>query len=205
MSRSTPCAALSGCQCAALCKVQRQTVAAVMAGNLHTWRQRRAARRPEDSICLFAALVLAACVGITGCNAESNTDNGQPAAGGASARQAEKGISKNSGTSGTSDASKSTGNEAASSVARGQRLLAQYQCGSCHAIPDVPASRRINGPSLEAFGKRSYIAGRLPNSEGTLAQWIMSPQSLVPDSPMPNMGASLADARDMAAYLGALQ
>lgn len=91
------------------------------------------------------------------------------------------------------------------SVARGQRLLTQYQCGSCHAIPQVPASRRLNGPSLEAFGKRSYIAGHLPNRSDTLAQWIMSPQSLVLDSPMPNMGVSLTDARDMAAYLGALQ
>lgn len=90
-------------------------------------------------------------------------------------------------------------------AARGQRLLAQYQCGSCHAIPQVPASRRLNGPSLEAFGKRSYIAGHLPNRSDTLAQWIMSPQSLVLDSPMPNMGVSLTDARDMAAYLGALQ
>ena len=90
-------------------------------------------------------------------------------------------------------------------AARGQRLLAQYQCGSCHAIPQVPASRRLNGPSLEAFGKRSYIAGHLPNRSDTLVQWIMSPQSLVLDSPMPNMGVSLTDARDMAAYLGALQ
>ena len=90
-------------------------------------------------------------------------------------------------------------------AARGQRLLAQYQCGSCHAIPQVPASRRLNGPSLEAFGKRSYIAGHLPNRSDTLAQWIMSPQSLVLDSPMPNMGVSLTDARDMAAYLGGLQ
>lgn len=88
---------------------------------------------------------------------------------------------------------------------RGQRLLAQYQCGSCHAIPKVPASRRLSGPSLEAFGKRSYIAGHLPNRSDTLAQWIVSPQSLVPDSPMPSMGVSIADARDMAAYLSALK
>ena len=46
---------------------------------------------------------------------------------------------------------------------QGQRLLTQYQCGSCHVIPGVAASRGINAPSLEAFGKRSYIAGRIPN------------------------------------------
>jgi len=88
---------------------------------------------------------------------------------------------------------------------RGQRLLTQYQCGSCHAIPGVAAARGIQGPSLEAFGKRSYIAGRIPNRADALARWISAPQSLVPDTAMPNMGVSSADARDMAAYLGRLQ
>ena len=88
---------------------------------------------------------------------------------------------------------------------RGQRLLAQYQCGSCHAIPGVAAARGMQGPSLEAFGKRSYIAGRIPNRADALARWISAPQSLVPDTAMPNMGVSNADARDMAAYLGRLQ
>ena len=88
---------------------------------------------------------------------------------------------------------------------RGQRLLMQYQCGSCHTIPGVAAARGVRGPSLEAFGKRSYIAGRIPNRADALARWISAPQSLVPDTAMPNMGVSNADARDMAAYLGRLQ
>lgn len=93
----------------------------------------------------------------------------------------------------------------AASLARGQRLLAQYQCGSCHAIPNVAAARGVKGPSLTAFGRRSYIAGRIPNRADALAQWIVAPQSLVPDTTMPSMGVSLADARDMAVYLGSLQ
>ena len=88
---------------------------------------------------------------------------------------------------------------------RGLRLLAQYQCGSCHAIPGVAAARGVQGPSLEAFGKRSYIAGRIPNRADLLARWISAPQSLVPDTAMPSMGVAAADARDMAAYLGRLQ
>ena len=95
--------------------------------------------------------------------------------------------------------------QAGADAARGQRLLAQYQCGSCHAIPGVAAARGMQGPSLEAFGKRSYIAGRIPNRADALARWISAPQSLVPDTAMPNMGVSNADARDMAAYLGRLQ
>jgi len=88
---------------------------------------------------------------------------------------------------------------------RGQRLLAQYQCGSCHAIPGVAAARGEQGPTLQAFGRRSYIAGHLPNQPDTLARWIVAPSALVPDTAMPSMGVSPADARDMAAYLGGLE
>jgi cytochrome c len=92
-----------------------------------------------------------------------------------------------------------------SSVERGRQLMAQYQCGSCHTIPGVPASRGQVGPSLATFGQRSYIAGRIANRPEALAQWIESPQALVPGTAMPDMGASPADARDMAAYLSSLR
>jgi cytochrome c len=90
-------------------------------------------------------------------------------------------------------------------LALGQRLITQYQCGSCHAIPDVPAARGLNGPSLQAFGKRSYIAGRVPNSPEALAHWLVAPASLVPDTLMPSMGVTPTEARHMAAYLGQLE
>lgn len=90
-------------------------------------------------------------------------------------------------------------------AALGKRLITQYQCGSCHAIPDVPAARGVNGPSLQAFGKRSYIAGRIPNRPDALAQWLVAPSSLVPDTAMPSMGVSQTDARHMAAYLWGLE
>lgn len=84
---------------------------------------------------------------------------------------------------------------------RGRRLLAQYQCGACHTIPGVPASRGQVASSLLGFGQRSYIAGRLPNGAEMLAQWIVHPQALVPGTAMPSMGVSPEDARHMAAYL----
>jgi cytochrome c len=88
---------------------------------------------------------------------------------------------------------------------RGQRLIAQYQCGSCHFIPDVPAARGAVGPPLVAFGRRSYIAGEIPNGADALARWIAAPAALVPDTTMPAMGVTPQDARDMAAYLLALE
>ena len=88
---------------------------------------------------------------------------------------------------------------------RGQQLLAQYQCGSCHAIPEVPAARGAVGPSLAGFGRRSYIAGELPNRPDILARWLVAPGALVPGTVMPAMGVAPEDARDMAAYLLALE
>lgn len=90
-------------------------------------------------------------------------------------------------------------------VARGRQLLAQYQCGTCHAIPGVPAARGAVGPPLQAFGRRSYIAGHLPNGPDLLMQWIVAPKALVPRTTMPSMGVSADDARDMAAYLLTLE
>ena len=93
----------------------------------------------------------------------------------------------------------------AAQLERGRELLAQYQCGSCHAIPKVPAARASLAPPLDAFGRRSYIAGHLPNRPETLARWIEAPAALVPGTAMPSMGVSPRDARDMAAYLLALE
>jgi len=93
----------------------------------------------------------------------------------------------------------------AAQVERGRQLLAQYQCGSCHAIPGVDAARGAAGPPLDIFGRRSYIAGHLPNSPDMLARWIVAPSALVPGTAMPSMGVSAADARDIAAYLLALE
>jgi cytochrome c len=88
---------------------------------------------------------------------------------------------------------------------RGRLLLAQYQCGSCHTIPDVQAARGRTGPTLTAFGRRSYIAGQVPNGPEHLVRWIVAPAALVPGTTMPAMGVSPEDAHDMAAYLLALE
>ena len=84
---------------------------------------------------------------------------------------------------------------------RGRKLLAQYQCGSCHTIPGVPSAGGQQAPSLRSFGLRSYIAGRVVNRPELLERWITQPQSLVPGTAMPSMGVSPAAARHMAAYL----
>lgn len=93
----------------------------------------------------------------------------------------------------------------AASMERGRALLAQYQCGACHTIDGVPAARGQVAQTLSGWGRRSYIAGRLPNRPDVLAQWVSAPHSLVPGTAMPSMGVSPADAQAMAAYLFSLR
>lgn len=88
---------------------------------------------------------------------------------------------------------------------RGRALLAQHQCGRCHTIPGVEAAQGRVAVSLEALGRRSYLAGRIPNRPEALVRWIADPATLVPGTLMPDQGVSDADARDMAAYLLALR
>ena len=88
---------------------------------------------------------------------------------------------------------------------RGRTLMTHYQCGSCHATPGVPSAPAPVAPSLEGFGRRSYIAGRLPNDPATLQRWLQDPPALVPGTTMPRLGVTPADARDMAGYLLALE
>jgi len=91
------------------------------------------------------------------------------------------------------------------SIERGKILLAQYQCGSCHAIPGIPGAKGEVAQPLRAWGRRSYVAGRLPNRPDVLARWIVDPQAMVPGTAMPSMGVSLADAQHIAAYLLSLK
>lgn len=90
-------------------------------------------------------------------------------------------------------------------AALGKRLIEQYQCGSCHAIPDTAAAVGTAGPPLAGFGRRSYIAGRIPNLAPALIAWLANPPAMKPGTMMPNLGVSHVEARHMAAYLYTLQ
>jgi cytochrome c len=83
----------------------------------------------------------------------------------------------------------------------GRSLIASYGCGSCHAIPGVPGADAMAGPPLNQFYGRSFIAGRLPNTEENLIKWIQDPQQIEPGNAMPNLGVTADEARDIAAYL----
>jgi cytochrome c2 len=87
----------------------------------------------------------------------------------------------------------------------GRLLVSQYQCGACHKIPETRGAGGEFGPTLEGFGKLSYIAGRIPNQPERLVAWLMDPPALKPGTAMPAMGLTEQEARHMAAFLYTLK
>jgi cytochrome c len=86
-------------------------------------------------------------------------------------------------------------------VDAGKAAINRYGCGACHKIPRIPGAEGMVGPSLNAIGTRSEIAGVLVNNPQSLAYWIRHPQEVVPGNGMPDQGVSEREARDIAAYL----
>jgi cytochrome c2 len=82
-----------------------------------------------------------------------------------------------------------------------QEKIAHYGCPTCHVIPGIPGAVGKVGPSLDSLAQRSYVAGRLPNSEANLQIWIRHPQSIEPGVAMPEMGVTEDDARQIASFL----
>ena len=90
------------------------------------------------------------------------------------------------------------------SAARGRDAMRTYGCATCHTIPGVDGAIGSVGPPLTRLARRSYVAGA-PNDPEHLVRWLEHPRRIRPGTPMPEMGVSERDARDMAAYLYTLR
>lgn len=90
-------------------------------------------------------------------------------------------------------------------AARGLAVVDRVGCAACHRIPGVAWPTGSVGGSLDGFAERSLIAGRLPNQPDTLVRWLRDAPSLSPETGMPPMPITDAEARDVAAYLYTLQ
>jgi cytochrome c1 len=88
---------------------------------------------------------------------------------------------------------------------RGASQIASEGCGSCHNIPGIVGAHGMVGPSLAGVGSREFIAGSLENIPPNLEHWIQQPQSVNPQTVMPNVGLGARDATDIAAYLYSLR
>lgn len=90
-------------------------------------------------------------------------------------------------------------------VQRGQQTIVRLECGVCHVIPGIPGARGRVGPSLAAYRRNVYIAGRYPNLPEVLVRFVRDAPSLAPDTAMPSIAMSEREARDIAAYLYSLE
>lgn len=84
---------------------------------------------------------------------------------------------------------------------KGRSLIAEYGCGSCHAVPGVEGADGVVGPPLDNMGERKMIAGRLANTPENMIRWISDPQEVEPGTAMPDLGVDSEQARHIAAYL----
>ncbi|MCD0505870.1 c-type cytochrome [Bordetella petrii] len=57
------------------------------------------------------------------------------------------------------------------------------------------------GPSLRQLGNRAYLGGVVANTPDNLVRWLLDPPAMAPHTAMPKVGLSVAEARDVAAYL----
>jgi cytochrome c1 len=93
---------------------------------------------------------------------------------------------------------------AGGSPERGRAALAALECCACHVIPGVRGPRSQVGPPLAGFAHSVYIAGRFPNTPDVLARWVRDAPALAPETAMPAVAMTEAQAHDIVAYLETL-
>ncbi len=111
------------------------------------------------------------------------------------------GCDKNSPSEIERKAKEMTGGE----PAQGQAAIRRYGCSTCHSIPGIEGAHGQVGPSLEGIASRAYLAGKLPNTPENMIKWIREPQEVQPGTAMPELGVTVQDGRDIAAYLYTLR
>jgi cytochrome c oxidase subunit II len=90
------------------------------------------------------------------------------------------------------------------SVSTGHELFLE-RCAGCHAVRGTDANG-AQAPDLTHLNSRRLIAaGTLQNTASNQLDWIQHAQRIKPDSLMPSIALSAADAAALAAYLRTLQ
>jgi cytochrome c len=87
----------------------------------------------------------------------------------------------------------------------GRALMRQFGCAGCHTVSGIPGAVGRVGPQLDKVAQQVYIAGGVANTPDNLVRWIVDPKAVNPRSAMPRTGISVAQARDVAAYLHSLK
>jgi cytochrome c2 len=99
------------------------------------------------------------------------------------------------------DRARSEGFSVLGDADRGRVTISEAGCGSCHRIPGVVNADAYVGPPLDAWSRRSFIAGTLVNRPDELARWLRDPQAIRPGSGMPDLGLDERQIADIVEYL----
>jgi cytochrome c oxidase subunit 2 len=88
---------------------------------------------------------------------------------------------------------------------KGRQFVTSHACAACHTIRGTPAAGTL-GPDLTHVASRQTIAaGLLPTTRGSLAAWIVDPQTIKPGNNMPMVPMSADDVTSVSAYLATLK
>lgn len=98
---------------------------------------------------------------------------------------------------------------AGADLGKGRALLDTKGCGSCHTFGGVAAIAASAPPAMDGreFARGHTLAPDLRAtrermSAKQLVAWLKDPKGVKRDTPMPNVGLSDVEARDLAAYIG---
>ena len=80
----------------------------------------------------------------------------------------------------------------------------QMSCATCHAVSGTPAQGRT-APDLSHFaGRQTFGAVLLANTPENLSRWLKDPQSIKPETQMPDLKLNDAQVHHLNAYMESL-
>jgi cytochrome c oxidase subunit 2 len=90
-------------------------------------------------------------------------------------------------------------------AAQGLQLVKDETCLNCHAITGLPGHKSI-GPDLTHLASRRILAsGAAENNPDNLSKWLKDPNSIKPESHMPNFQLSDERVHALVAYMETLK
>ncbi|HVA81713.1 MAG TPA: cytochrome c oxidase subunit II [Candidatus Binataceae bacterium] len=90
-------------------------------------------------------------------------------------------------------------------AAQGARIFREETCINCHAISGTTGNQRIGPDLTHLAGRRIIAAGAAENTSANLFKWLKDPDSIKPETHMPNFQLSDAQAHALVAYLETLK
>ena len=94
---------------------------------------------------------------------------------------------------------------AGSAAARGKSLFESTACAMCHTVQGTLAQGKHAPDLTHLAGRQTLAAGVLPNTQDSLASWIVDPQRYKPGTNMPTIPMSPQDLQAIVAWLETLK